>query len=64
MVQAAHTGGSCTLTSVVKDAFRNGNKRDVWQLLAADQRPIFTHISATGYVFYIIFGATAGLHIA
>lgn len=40
------------------------NKRDVWQLLAADQRPSFTHISTTGYVFYIIFGATAGLHIA
>lgn len=52
---------SCTLTSFSSVKMHSG-KAGAARSRRADPRA--THISTAGYMFYIIFGATARLHIA
>lgn len=58
--QVEHTGGVVLLG---EDAFRR-SKEEGFQAAAAASPLVFTHIAATRYMFYIIFGAAPGLHIA
>lgn len=45
-----------------EDAFRTERQEETWA--TRRQHSAFTHISTTGHMFYIIFGAAAGLHTA